>query len=86
MSAETRAGHVFAWTFCYFCQSLRKTDVSATSSDLSLYQNPWKSGSRVFSFVVTEGDTEVVVLLDALRDANALEACLDCVEVAPQLK
>ena len=30
--------------------------------------------------------TEVVVLLDALRDANALEARLDCVEVAPQLK
>jgi hypothetical protein len=53
---------------------------------MSLYQNPWKCGSRVFSFVVTEGETEVVVLLVALQDANALEARLDCVEVAPQLK
>jgi hypothetical protein len=86
MGAETRVGHVFAWTFCYFCQSSRKTDVSTTCSDLSLYQNPWKSGSRVFSFVVTEGETEMVVLLDAVQDANALEARLDCVEIAPQLK
>lgn len=53
---------------------------------MSLYQNPWKSGSRVFSFVVTEGETEGVVLLDALPDANALEVRQDCVEVAPQLK
>jgi len=44
----------------------------------------WFTG--FFSFVVTEGETEVVVLLDALRDAKALEARLGCLEVAPQLK
>lgn len=80
MGAETRVGHVFAWTFRYFCQSLRKTDVSTTFSESMDVR------FTSFSFVVTEGGTEVVVLLDALRDANALEARLDCVEVAPQLK